>query len=469
MILDMKKSNVPKYTLIGWVFLFFILLVVYKIWHTKVDTSVPQVSQTHIDEIKKSPDWSVSFTNNQILSLFEVYQRDGDEKIAKSLLQYYISVGNYNSWYALLEEIEKKGDLSTIYKPTVWFIVFNYSIQNGIRWSEVDYKKWEIDGDVKSFHDALTYLIKSDFTWFNDQLASLEQTNVLYKNLISTLIASKKNFTLLKDPPVYYQAWLIAATLMEADYMPLAALIASNIIRTDKKYILSYEILSQVAIKERNYDDAIKYLKILFSLDSQHMSRTAFFLGKSYFWKWDYSNALVYLNQVNDEQYLTDSVRYMILTYNAQKNIAKEMDWFRYLLTEKKLTPSDYLLLYDIVFFEPYTNKSDNKNVIDSYWLQIIIPYIDSCRKNIEKTAPYVCKYGEAWRYLSQNKPEKALTDLLYLTKTYPHPTVYKALWDYYTRLWDNEKAQSYFIKSLITSADTYENGTIYSWNNLPK
>jgi hypothetical protein len=72
---------------------------------------------------------------------------------------------------------------------------------------------------------------------------------------------------------------------MEAGYMPLAGLIASDIIRTDKKYILSYEILSQVAIKQRKHDDAIKYLKILFSLDSQHLGRTTFFLGKSYFWQ----------------------------------------------------------------------------------------------------------------------------------------------------------------------------------------
>ncbi|MBP6086502.1 hypothetical protein KA478_05010 [Patescibacteria group bacterium] len=60
--------------------------------------------------------------------------------------------------------------------------------------------------------------------------------------------------------------------------MPLASLIAKGILSTDKKYILSYEILSQAALKQRQYDDALKYLHILFSLDSQNISRTAFFL-----------------------------------------------------------------------------------------------------------------------------------------------------------------------------------------------
>lgn len=443
--------------------------MLYRFFAIKKTPVVSQISQAHIAEIQKSPEWAITFTNNQIMSLFDIYVRDGDEKIAKSLLQYYISIWNYSSWYALLEEINNKWHLWWMYAPTIWFIVFNHAIENGIRWSEVDFKKWRIDWDIKSFHDALTLLIRNDYTWFNDTIAELEKSNVLYKNLISSLISSKKNFSTLKDPPAYYQAWLYAATLMEAWYMPLAWLIASDIMRTDKKYILSYELLSQIAIKQKNYDDAIKYLRILFSLDSQHIARTAFFLWKAYFWKGDYANALVYLNQVTDEQYTTDAIRYMILTYNAQKNTEKMMNWFRYLLTEKKLTPSDYLLLYDIVFFEPYTKKTSNSDIIAEYELKIIIPYIDSCRKNIAKSAPYVCKYGEAWRYLSQNKPEKALKDLLYLTKTYPHPTVYKALWDYYTRQWDNEKAQWYFIKSLITSADTYENTSIYSWNSTIK
>lgn len=464
----MIKLSKSQYTIII-VFLFFMWLVLYKFFLVKEPVIVSNVSQDNIAEIQQSPEWVFWFTNNQIISLYKIYQRDWDEKIAKSLLQYYISIGDYSGWYELLEEINKKWHLESIYEPTIWFVIFNYAIANGIRWSEIDYEKWNIDWDVKTFHDTLTLLIKNDYTWFNTSLIELSNTNVLYKNIISILLSSKKNFSALKDPPPYYQAGLYAATLMEAWYMPLAWLIASDIIRTDKKYILSYEILSQIAIKQKKYDDAIKYLKILFSLDSQHIARTAFFLGKSYFWKWDYSNALVYLNQVADEQYMTDAIRYMILTYHAQNNIDKMMNGFRYLLTEKKLTPGDYLLLYDIVFFEPYTKKLVNNNIIAEYELKIIIPYIDSCRKNIAKSAPYVCKYGEAWRYLSQNKPEKALMDLLYLTKTYPHPTVYKALWDYYTLQWDNEKAQWYFVKSLITSADTYENTPIYSWNSTTK
>jgi hypothetical protein len=65
-------------------------------------------------------------------------------------------------------------------------------------------------------------------------------------------------------------------------------------------------------------------------------------------------------------------------------------------LIERKLTANDYLLLYDIVFFDPYTKKDTNNTFISSYGLKVIIPYIDSCKKNIAKTAPYVCKYGEA-------------------------------------------------------------------------
>ncbi|MBP6086501.1 hypothetical protein KA478_05005 [Patescibacteria group bacterium] len=134
------------------------------------------------------------------------------------------------------------------------------------------------------------------------------------------------------------------------------------------------------------------------------------------------------------------------------------------MLAEQKLTDADYLLLFDVVFFEPYThNTTGDASLSQQYALKVVIPYIDSCRKHIAKTNPAVCKYGEAGWYLVQNKPEKAITDLLYLTRIYPHPTVFKALGDYYTRVGDAQKAQTYFMKSLISSADTYENAGIFS------
>ncbi len=450
------------------IFIVWTAFIASRFYNSKATIEV-EPSPLPVDDvatITMSQDTQVTFTENQLTSLYALYKKDWDIAVATSLLQYLLGIWDYKWAYGILEEIFDNQQLWELQKPLVAFTVFNYSLDANIRWDEVDKQKRGIVGDDKTFHDALMFLTRSDYTWFSTALIELQKSNVTYKNLIWAILTSRNTFDVLKDPPQYYEAWLIAAVLMEAGYMPLAWMIAKSILQTDKKYILSYEILSQIAIKQKKYDDAIKYLTILLSLDTQHISRTSFFLWKSYYWKGDYTNALIYLNQVTDERYKHDAIRYSIFVHRDQKNIAKMMDWFHNLLLDKELLPSDYLLLFEIIFYDPYMIWSGQWEVAKQYWLKIVVPYIDSCRKNIAKTAPYICKFGEAWRYLSQNRTEKALNDLLLLTKTYPHPSVYKALWDYYARVWDAQKAETYFMKSLLSTADSYNNGGIFSWNN---
>ena len=77
-------------------------------------------------------------------------------------------------------------------------------------------------------------------------------------------------------------------------------------------------------------------------------------LYNRYYHTQDYTNALVYLNQVTDQQYINDAVRYMILSYYHTQQTDRMMDWFRYLLSEQKLHKDDFILLFDIAFYEPY-------------------------------------------------------------------------------------------------------------------
>jgi cytochrome c-type biogenesis protein CcmH/NrfG len=65
---------------------------------------------------------------------------------------------------------------------------------------------------------------------------------------------------------------------MQAGYLPLAKQLAEQTLSADKKYILSYEVLSQIALVQEDYSTALVYLQKLFTLDLQHSHRTAFYL-----------------------------------------------------------------------------------------------------------------------------------------------------------------------------------------------
>lgn len=176
-------------------------------------------------------------------------------------------------------------------------------------------------------------------------------------------------------------------------------------VKTDPNYILAYEVLSQAALKQQRYQDAIVLLQKLFTLDKQHSQRTAFFLGMAYYFSHDYDQSLLYFQQVSDAEYVYDAQRYMITVYYKQGMYEEMMDGFRRLLHDKKTVATDYILLYDIVFYEPYreggsgTGGADAQSkftLLQKYAIPVLIPYIDSCKKTILATAPYVCKYGEA-------------------------------------------------------------------------
>ncbi len=442
-----KKRLYFMMTCIAVFALMFVSLYVY-LFHSGADSLL---ATQDIDAIHTPPgfEW---LTPSQVTILKNTYNRENDIVIAKSLLQQYITQAKYKEAYDLLISVQKKDQLSQIPGHLPAFIAFNYNIETG-KWVD-NISGWERSSQLAGMYDALYLLADKKYPEFEAKLQSLDPTVSI--PLRDSLLQTKQTYKSLKDAPSYYYTGLIAATLMEAGYIPLAKSLATDILSVDKNYILSYELLSQIAIKKHDYTEAISLLKTLLTLDTQHIARTSFFLGLSYYHTADYSNARVYLNQVRDPQYIYDAIRYMILSYYNQGEEERMMDWFRTLLSEQKLRPSDYTLLFDISFYEPYMKWGSGASfaLAKKYALPVIIPFIDSCRKDIEAVSPYICKYGEAGWYLSQNKPEKALKDLLYIVKTYPDPTVFQALWDYYTSVKDTAKADHYYMKALTSRAD---------------
>lgn len=441
-----KKAFIIAWT---WLLVLIFLLLYMYLFHNRTEVKSVDLPAN----IAHSEIWTVWLTDEQIAVLHTTYDRENDVTIAKSLLQQYISQAMYKEAYELLESVEAKKQLQLLPENIPGLVWFNYNISLSKTSDEMT--DWEKKSSQKDIYDALYILSKKDYVWFEKKMQGLQ--NLAWNWLYDSLIKAKKTYESLKEVPSYYYTWLLAATLMEWWYTPLTEILANDILQTDENYILSYELLSQIAIKKHNYQIAIELLKKLLTLDPNNIARTSFFLWLSYYHTQDYTNALVYLNQVTDQQYINDAVRYMILSYYHTQQTDRMMDWFRYLLSEQKLHKDDFILLFDIAFYEPYMKYGSGAtfDIAKKYALPIIIPFIDSCRKSIQSVAPYVCKYGEAGWYLSQNKPEKALKDLLYTVKTYPHPTVFQALWDYYTSIQDETKAQHYYMKALMSRNDT--------------
>ncbi len=393
------------------------------------------------------------FSTGQMQLLHDSYQKEKSIDIAKSLLKQYILQNNFSFAYELLAKMKKEDQLDALSGELVSFIAFNYSLVD----SKNPAIKLELmSSPIKETYELLYLLAEKKYSVFLELLDKHSKDDLIKNQpMIAVFLQDRQTFRTLKDSKSYYLTWLFAVSLMKAGYTSLAMDLANEILEEDKNYILSYELLSQIAIKEKRYQDAVKHLQTLMNIDVQHMTRTAFFLWLSYYYLGDFNSAITYLNQVRDITYAYDAIRYLILIHNEQGEYDKMMDEFRFLLTEQQVDQHDFALFFDILFYEPYriAGASGDFSLARENAISLIIPYIDLCQKKLTSTAPYICKYWEAWRYLSQNKLEKASKLLLYLSKIYPKPIIFQALWDYYTHQNSIEKANYYYNKAFLQDA----------------
>lgn len=392
-------------------------------------------------------DW---LTQSQKELLQETYKKDKNIEIGKSLLKEYLATDDFVAAYDLLAVIKNNKQLTEISPDIVSFVAFNYSIVT----PNSDAIKLELLSSPNKDTYAILYsLADKDYATFSSLLEAASKNDSLNKQgIVAAFLQGRQTYRTLRDSPAYYYSGLLAVSLMEGWYTPLTTELAKDILLQDKNYILSYELLSQIAIKEKKYNDAVKYLQVLMKIDAPQIPRTAFFLGMSYYYLKDYNNAVTYLNQVRDTAYAYDAIRYLILIHNNQKQYDTMMDEFRFLLIEQQVDKHDYTLFFDILFYEPYRvgGSSGDFALADKHTLSLVVPYIDACQKQYWTTEPYVCKYWQAWRYLSQNKVDQALKDLIYLSKTYPQPMIFQALGDYYAFQEDVNKANFYYNKALL-------------------
>lgn len=442
---------------------------------TRHKTKTTQTSPASLEwvTLATSPVGSVGLTQSQVVIMERMYQEDIDVDVAKTLLHHYTSQWDYQKARDMLMTMQEKKQLALLDQQIVQLVAYN-AAYNG---KETDLLSSPLVSDTDWRTASLLSAIAQERYGDVDIMItdSLQTKDPTPSPLWISLQQAKKTFATLQAAPSYYYTGLLAAALMEGGYLPYAQALAERVLENNPWYILAHEILSQAAIKQWKYDQAIKHLKELISLDRQHLQRTSFFLWLALYNVGQIDEASLYFQQVNDPIYKYDALRYMLLIAYQEQSFDRMMDMFRTLLQDKKATTSDYLLLYDIVFYEPYRRTHqqtswETYSLAQQYALSIIVPYIDSCRKYLISVAPYVCKYGEAGWYISQGKLDKAILDLVSVSKSYPNPRIFHAIWDYYLAKWNKKTAETFYKKSLLRPQEisrllSPEPDVIYSWN----
>jgi len=288
--------------------------------------------------------------------------------------------------------------------------------------------------NVKKISVSLNFLLKD--------LKRSKDTAILF-NIKKDLDVYKNT----KWSPIYYLKALVALDLLRAWYFWLAKNIAQQIYIEDPSYILPKQILAYSYFYMWNYTNALKYFKKLQKNDLKNKSEYVFFIWISYYWLNKNIDSLLYLSQIwRNFKYYKDVLRYKLLAY---MNIWDKENIYITIkqLSSYKLTYVDYYNIFKYFLFRCKTCYKTHT--------QLLVKLILSCYKNTDKKHKYVCWYAKANLYQKAWDYGLATKYYILLTKYFQDPYIFWNIASYYESKWDKHKARMYYLKELLFTDDT--------------
>ena len=424
------------------------------------DIQSPQYSElesVNVDRI--SLDDLSSKVANRIEILRSLYKKTNDEKVLKVLVDELLSnyqfdeVRNYMSDIDIFSSsvIDKQSYIYT-YVNTLAITDPN-SMKNFINFIEQMKTKSLISSDDYLFYKWLQKVWEWKYDVALETMKQISSSN--YSQFVNQLESTIKNYQSQKWMPKYYEDALISLMALKNWYFSIANKLAVDAILEDNDYVLPYQVLAYSNFLTKNWDKAISYFYNLSSLDIENKNKYDFYLWISYYWQWEYEKSLITLYQlIGDSNYKTDVYRYLLLDYEKLGQKEKMVQIWQKLLWEHNLTESDFKYFYDIVFFNPFSQWE--KSTIYENYKQISYDMVSMCYDKFGYKND-TCIYWEVWFNIVNWLRSSVEDSLLYLAENYPQANIFQALWDYYKRNNDKDKAKSYYIKAISYSDDSVQ------------
>lgn len=431
---------------------------------TNLDLKLQESKQLDSINVEKiSLETLSSKVANRTEVLESLYQKTKDEKVLKVLIDNLLSDYQFEKvrWYLsdidifTSQAIDKQSYMYT-YVNTLSMTDPN-SMNNFINFVEQLKSKNLIWADEYLFYKWLQKVWDKDYDAAIETLKQISSSS--YSWFIKQLESTISNFKSQKWMPSYYEDALVSLVALKNWYFSIANKLAVYTILEDDDYVLPYQVLAYSNFLTKNWDKAISYFFNLSSLDIENKNKYDFYLWISYYWKWEYENSVTTLYQlINDSTYKIDVYRYLLLDYEQLNKTEKMVQIWQKLLWEYNLTQSDFKYFYDTVFYKPFS-KWEKSSIYEGY-KQISYDMVSICYDKFGYKND-TCIYWEVWFNIVNWFRSSVEESLLYLAENYPQASIYQALWDYYKKNNEKNRAKSYYIKAIALSDDSMQKSNI--------
>ncbi len=390
-----------------------------------------------------------------------LYQQQDDAHVTSLVIRRGIDVYDFSWTFALLGQLDEEGRLHEwIVTPEQYLLV----LFNAVELSQAHLARIEkiidsyaqdnlLNDAQKRFYVSLLAYAQGDIDGFLEWMAWLKWTS--YDDRAQRVEIIKAQVYGFVDPPKYYIDGMLWLEMFSKGWYQLAITAGERVTKLDPVYILGHQLIWYGAFylwdRRRSYEE----LERLKELDKTHSDLYLFLEWITLFQLEDYPTALFSFLEVKDSSFRTDTLRYLLLTYNRLADITKEGEVMWYLLKQPDIGPYDFFTVFDLFFFDPIRRGEDVLLFAEHF--ELASQWLQRCYEKGKNDYSYVCLYGKAWLLLSNGEDVKAMTYLERLVHLYPSAALYEKLWDIAYKQGYSKQAKEYFLQSLSLSSQSLQ------------
>ena len=272
-------------------------------------------------------------------------------------------------------------------------------------------------------------------------------TSEKYKAFSSKLQWYKDQISKQMWMPDYYFDTLVSLELFNQWFFQPAKVIALYSLQQNINYILPYQVLAYANFLTNSWDTSIEYFKKLVDLDPNNAEKYRFLMWVASYRDEKYEQSVVMLSMIKDEELRLDTQRYLINDYLKLDQKNKLISSRNKLLWYENLVASDFYTYFYETFFRPYSQWEDFQ--LYALDIELANKMLRVCSIALQDEEKAVCTYGTIGRNLAMGQFDWLEHYLLDLVAEYPQWYLYHALWEYYIKQWELDKAKAYLLKAV--------------------
>lgn len=394
--------------------------------------------------------------------LKSLYEKSSDSKVLVALIQSLASNYQFVDANTYMQTLMQQDNYEKLLDVRVILYITFHSPQLVLQdASSIDMisplisryrNQWLLTRNDELFYRWLISIWKQQYSDATAYWSSL--TGSRYADIVQSYTKALSDYSWTTYAPSYYQDALISLAMLKNGYFSVAKRLALLALLQDGDYILPYQVLAYANFLSTNRDVSTQYFLQLLPLDKVHTDRYLFLVGISYYRQWDYEQTLLYLTQVTDKALFTDVYRYQLLSYIAMDDMENAIRIRQKILNQPDLQQSDFLLFFNVLFYQPYVNGQ--KFLLADANAPLVNFFMNVCSR-VLSSGDSACVYGEVWQYLSTSTWAWLESKLLYLSRVYNYSYVWHVLGDYYSQNNEIDLARKSYLQSLALAPSAHE------------